>query len=65
MDRREIGGKMYVAKDSDEACHSANRPGTPCAFNDDDHACGDRRDSAPCCAGGRADGRYIIWVEEA
>ena len=65
MDRFEHDGKTYVAKDSDAACHSADGSGTPCAFNDDDHACVDRLDSAPCCPGGRADGRYIIWVEES
>ena len=64
MDRFEYEGKTYVAKDSDEACHSADGLRTPCAFYSDNHACGDRADSAPCVSDHRADGRYIIWVEE-
>ena len=69
MDRVEIDGKTYVAKASDEACHSADGLRTPCAFYretylDTGSLCADRSDIAPCCSRSRNDERYIIWVEE-
>ena len=67
MDRIEVGGKTYVAKEplgSFPVCYGGScAECRGCAF----HADGLFRTCitvGPCCADEREDGRDIIWVEE-
>ena len=55
MDGFEYEGKTYVAKDSDDQCKG-------CVATPGSRLC---QKMPPCGAKGRADNRYIIWVEES
>ena len=59
MDRFELDGKTYVAKDEISRCEGCGLAGM---FNP---SCAEMEPFPSCQASARADEREIIWVEES